>query len=646
MFGAKPRKKITHKNLYFRISVFGAIILVLFAVVGIRLFDVQVIHNDEYATKSSNNQIRVITTPAKRGVIYDTNMKVMADSTVVFAICVDITDLDSDEKDLVSKNLAVYLKDPEFTEENIRETLTENAGSIEPIVIKRVNYDDYIGLITVLEEHRAELPGLYISQEPQRTYPLGTVAGHVLGYVGSLTENDQELIDKYNYQSTDVVGKSGLEKSLERFTDDEGNEIGLRGIRGVKTVEVDSNHNIIRTLSEEKPVSGNSVILTIDSDVQKAMDDSLEQVVKNRSGTYPKCKAGAAVMVDVKTGGIIAMSSYPSIDPNDFIEGMDQETSDYYLNNDAKPLLNRAIQATYPVGSTFKPMTAIAALVSDSVSKETTVVCVQENWVDPMANCTGEHYQVNLASAMAVSCNTYFQVIGKLTGIDNMYPVFKKLGFGQLTGIELPSEQKGVLANRDWKKANFDEEWFAYDTYYMSMGQGYIDNTVLQMANAVATIANGGNRMQTHLVSKIINPYNDTVYQMEPTVVETVEGDASDFEAVKYAMRQVCTSGTARKLFGSYPIKVCAKTGTAQTGLKGDDPDNDYHGWFIAFAPYDDPQVAVACMIEYGYHGSTSAGYVCKDAISAYFNLSGQNNSYGVQLYDSQGNLVDSGVIE
>jgi penicillin-binding protein 2 len=646
MFGAQSRKKLLQKNLYVRISVFTVVIAALFILLALRLFDVQILNNDKFTTQSSNNQIRVITTPAKRGCIYDANMNVLADSTVMFAISIDTTNLTSEEKDTVAKNLAPYLKDPSITEESIREQISANAGGYEPVVIKRVNYKDYIGLVSVLEEHREELPGLYIAEEPQRTYPQGDVAGHVIGYVGSLSESDQKLIDEYNYQSTDMIGKSGLEKTMERFTDDTGKEIGLRGIRGVKTVEVDSNHNIVRTISEEEPVSGNSMILTIDSNVQKAMQDSLENVVKNIQGTYTKCKGGAAVLVDVKTGGVIAMASYPDLDPNDFIEGMDQETSDYYLNNDAKPLLNRAIQSAYPTGSTFKASTAIAALVTDTVTPETTVVCKKENWIPPMASCTGEHYTVNLSSAMAVSCNTYFQTIGKLAGIDKMYPIFKQLGYGQLTGIELPSEQKGVLANREWKEANFDDVWHTYDTYYMSMGQGYINNTVLQMANATATIANGGNRMQTYLVSKIINTYNDTVYQKTPTVVETLPGDSEDYIAVKDAMRQVSISGTASRLFSNYPIKVCSKTGTAQTGLKGDDNDNDFHGWFIAFAPYDDPEVAFAGIVEYGHAGSTSVGYVCRDTFNAYFGLNGQNTSYGVNLYDSEGNLVDSTVHE
>ena len=646
MFGARSRKKITQRNLYLRIGAFAGVVAVLFIVLGLRLFNVQILNNEQYSTQSSNNQIRVLTTPAKRGCIYDSKMNVLADSTVVFAISVDIANLSSDEKNLVSKNLAEYLKDPDITEESIRKQLSAGIGGYEPVVIKRVNYKDNIGLITVLEEHREDLPGLFISEEPQRTYPQESVAGHVIGYVGALNESDEELITEYNYQATDMIGKSGLEKTMERFTDDEGNEIGLRGIRGVKTVEVDSNHNIIRTLSEEEPISGNSLILTIDSKVQSAMQNSLENIVNQLNGAYPKCKGGAAVMVNVKTGGVIAMASYPNLNPNDFIEGMSEETSQYYLNNDAKPLLNRAIQATYPTGSTFKPSTAIAALITNAVNPETTVVCKKSTWIPPMASCTGEHYSVNLSSAMAVSCNTYFQTVGKWAGIDNMSPVFKQLGYGQLTGIELPSEQRGVLANPEWKEQNFNDTWHVYDTYYMSMGQGYVNNTVLQMANATATIANGGNRMQTYLVSKIINPYNDTVYQKAPTVVETMGGDESDYKAVKDAMRAVCTGGTARKLFSSYPVAVCAKTGTAQTGLKGDNSDSDYHGWFIAFAPYDDPEVAFAGIVEYGHHGSTSAGYVCRDAFSAYFGLDGQDTSYGINLFDSNGNLVDSTVVE
>ena len=645
MLGAKDMKRDFNPSLYKRFIVFLTIIFLLFLILAIRLFLLQVVQNDKYSMLSSQNQVRMITQPARRGNIYDKNMVELANSKVVFAIAISSTDLDEEERKSLASNLANILNDPEITAESIEEQIINHSKKYEPIIVTRVPYEENLSLITTIEENRDKLPGVIVIEEPQRNYPLGTTAGHILGQVGLISDSESDLIEEYDYLSTDWIGKSGLEYSMERFVNEDGEEIGLRGKRGVQTVEVNSQHQTVRVISEEAAIPGNSLVLTIDSEVQKAMEESLASTIADIQQERPKCQAGAGVLLDVKTGGVIAMASYPEMDPNDFSKGLSSDKADYYWDEDLKPLFNRAISAAYPPGSTFKPSTAMAVMASGKVSPDFSLTCNSSTWVPPMATCPRAHGHVDLVRAMAVSCNAYFQVTAAQVGIETLYPLYQKLGYGQLTGIELPSEVKGLLASPEWKAENFPEddwehEWRLYDTYYMSMGQGFTNNTPIQMASAIAAIANDGERMQVHLVDKILDYQNNEIYQMEPTVVSKIEADQSAYDIVQEAMRAVCQSGgAAYSLFGNYPIEVAAKTGTAQTGLQGDDPDSDYHGWFVAFAPYDDPEVAFAGVIEYGYHGGTSAGRVCKAVFDEYFGLNEGNEE------DGENTQVDMGII-
>ncbi len=317
----------------------------------------------------------------------------------------------------------------------------------------------------------------------------------------------------------------------------------------------------------------------------------------------------------------------PDYEPEDFIKGIDSEKAAYYYDETLKPTFNRAISGAYPVGSTFKVSTALAALACGAIGRDTHIFCDPENWDNDKAKCTGIHGMVDLSQALAVSCNTYAQDAGAAAGIDNMYEVFRQLGYGQLTGIELTGETRGLLANPDWKKLNFkgrEGNWYPYDTYYMSIGQGYSYYTTLQMAQAMATIANHGVRMQPHVVDRIIDYEGETVYQWEPRVMDRINMSDENWDVLYDALQAVTQpGGTAYRTFGNYPVSVAAKTGTAQTGLVGDDKNNDYHGWFVAFAPADDPEVAFAGMVEYGFHGFSSGGVVCKDVFDAYFGFDG-----------------------
>jgi penicillin-binding protein 2 len=504
--------------------------------------------------------------------------------------------------------------------------IKEQSRRYEPIIIKRLPYDEGIQMVTRIEERREELPGVEIREEPMRYYPFGSLAGHILGTVGLINKEELESLEDYNYGMNDWIGKTGLEKVFEHYS--EGNkEIGLRGKAGADQVEVNAKHQPVSTWSHKDPVPGNSLVLTLDADLQSVMEKSMAEIIEKIKVDRPKAQAGAAVLINVKTGGILAMASAPALDPNDFANGLSKDKFSYYWDDDLKPTFNRAISGTYPPGSTFKPVTAVAALSSEKVIPKNTVYCGPSAWIKPKAKCPKAHGTVDLYRAMAVSCNSYFQEMGSRIGIGQLHKTGKELGLGQLTGVELPGEVAGLLPSQEWKESSFtgwESTWRIYDTYYMSMGQGYNIYTPLQMANYVATIANGGNRMKPYLVDKILSPENKVLKQFEPTVLNKLSTSPQVLAEVKKAMRAVCEpGGTAYSIFRDFPatVKVAAKTGTAQTGLPGDNKDKDYHGWFVAFAPYEDPEIAYAGIVEYGYHGGSSAGYIAKAVFEEYFGL-------------------------
>ncbi len=616
-----------YKRFGKRSFVFVCMLLLLFFVLAARLFALQILNSETYASISSRNQLRIVSQPAKRGDIYDRNMLKLAGSEICFEISISTAKMTSDEIKELAHNLAGFLKDPELNEEAIIDKIDHRASNYQPVVITTMPAENNQHLVASLEENRDKLPGLLIIETPQRVYLEGSLASHVLGQVGKITDADADLVQNYNYLSTDLVGKAGVERTMERFTDTEGREIGLRGKRGLSLLEVDSQNRIVREISNQESVSGNSLVLTIDADIQRVMEDSLAETVEKLKQERPKVVGGSAVLLDVKTGSVLAMASYPDYEPEDFIKGIDSEKAAYYYDETLKPTFNRAISGAYPVGSTFKVSTALAALACGAIGRDTHIFCDPENWDNDKAKCTGIHGMVDLSQALAVSCNTYAQDAGAAAGIDNMYEVFRQLGYGQLTGIELTGETRGLLANPDWKKLNFkgrEGNWYPYDTYYMSIGQGYSYYTTLQMAQAMATIANHGVRMQPHVVDRIIDYEGETVYQWEPRVMDRINMSDENWDVLYDALQAVTQpGGTAYRTFGNYPVSVAAKTGTAQTGLVGDDKNNDDHGWFVAFAPADDPEVAFAGMVEYGFHGFSSGGVVCKDVFDAYFGFDG-----------------------
>jgi penicillin-binding protein 2 len=475
-----------------------------------------------------------------------------------------------------------------------------------------------------------------------------------------------------------LVGKTGVEKYYETY---------LRGQKGFRQVEVTSHNQPVKEVRAIPSVPGDKLVLTMDLKLQQAMETAFDEVLARVQKKYPKAKAGAAVLLDVKTGKTLAMVSRPGLNPEEFNgKSLSQAQADYYFSKEPPALRNRVIQGNYVPGSTFKPVTGMALLESGQASPLDTVVCTGRYWISPYIKCTGVHGRLNYYSAMARSCNVYFQEMGRRAGIAQIGKVGLGVGLGDRTGIDLPFESKGLLPHLEWQKNEFAlrrekinqeinqsleqlekeysskikeaadgqekkqlekelkskkrvweqrrrerlelyTEWHDWDTFNTSIGQGYNQYTVIQLANYAATIASGGKRYKPSVVERIVDNAGIVVeeFETEPLLISTIS--PTTFAETKKAMTAVTApGGTAYSLFSNFPanIKVAAKTGTAQPGRAGYIKNKDFDGVFIAFAPADDPQIAFAGVIEHGYSGSGSVGLVAKAIFEEYFGINKQ----------------------
>ena len=669
----------SRKKLKKILTIYMALTVIIFFSLLSKLFFLQVVSANDYKTLSDDNRIRMIAKEARRGDIVDRNGNRLATSKPVFAI--SITNLGTENQDEVIARLVQIMSISEITSEVIKEKMKSHYRLYEPVEIVRLPWSaEALQVITRVEERRRELPGVIIQEVPRRYYPYESLAGHILGYVGKVNKDELEKNKPYGYGMNDIIGKRGIEKSVEvREIDDQ--VVGLRGKKGVTQMEVNAYNHPVRKLVEIPPTPGHSVELTLDVNLQRAMENTMDEIIAQRKEENPKAGAGGAVVLDVKTGAILAMASKPDIDPNDFVNGKYEEKLDYYHTMKPGPWWNRALQEEYPPGSTFKMITGMAALEYAGIDPEMTATCSGKYWKPPYIRCTGVHGRVNYYKAVATSCNVYFQYVAEKAGIENIVKVARQFGLGERSGArDIDSESSGVLPTPEWKSEvhsasvqrkyehqkqelakkynelmaqaqrieelerlekqheselkalevqykidyKFATEWHPYNTYNTSIGQGSNQYTILQLANYMATFANGGERWKPYLIKEILSPDGQTVKAYEPELVQSVEISQETLANTKKGMEAVTSiGGTAYYLFKDFPedIKVAAKTGTAQTGRVGDDPQSDFYGVFVAFAPADNPEIAFAGLIEYARHGGTSAGEVAKAVFKEYFDI-------------------------
>lgn len=485
-----------------------------------------------------------------------------------------------------------------------------------------------IEVVMKVKERKSEFPDIEVSNEYFRQYEFGSLAAHTLGRIGKIYKEEYDALEEKGYAMNDYVGKQGIEKICE----DE-----LRGTDGQRVLGTDDGGELLG-VENEAAVSGNYVVLTIDSELQMVAEQSLkntiDQIAANGIGKGAQkgadANAGAAVVLDVNNAEVLAMATYPSYNPETF----NQDYSELSQNED-KPLWNRAISGTYSPGSTFKPLTAVAALETGAVTVDERLICngVYKFFKDYQPRCWINleqglsHGWENVTEAIEDSCNLYFYEAGRRTGIEALSEYAKKFGLGEYTGIELSEEAKGSMATPAYKEKIEGEgaEWFGGDTIQASIGQSYSHFSPLQLANYIATIANGGTRYRPHIIKSVHRAEDGAeVKRSAPVVEERIPMTKENLEAVKRGMYGVVDEGSASKIFKDYDIEVGGKTGTAQGSSKQSNT-----ALFVAFAPYDKPEIAVAVVIEHGVRG-VNAATVARDIFNEYFDMGSEN----VESYD------------
>ncbi len=610
---AELDKKVIEKKMKF----FTCLLALLFFALLCRLGYMQIAEADRYRTLATQNHQRLITVEGPRGEILDRNGVRLVSNKPVYTV--SFVYLGLKDSSQVIRRLAGILEGDgslkgltaQQIREDIEEKIKDHKRLYEPV---RVAVNVSQETVNRIEEQRLELPGVNIDVEPVRYYPFGDLLGETLGYVREITDEQLEARRGEGYLMGDSFGQVGLEYAYEGY---------LRGAKGARQVEVDAHGRPVRDLGFKQPVPGNNLVTSIDQRLQRASQDAVAWAVQQTRNGIAKVPAdtpitGAAVAIDVHTGEVLAMVSIPSYDLNIFSQPLQARKYAELLKTGA--LRNHAIQTIYTPGSTFKMATLSAMLEGGIVTPKVAVNCYgfykyKKDWKE------GGHGVVDAAGAIKHSCDVYFYHYGIMAGPELMAKYSLEYGLGELTRVDLPGEEAGRVASRELKKKiwagnDWESQWREYDSMDMAIGQQESKFTALQLANFVAAIANGGTLYRPRLVKKVVSPEGAEVKTFKPEVLKRVNVSGETLEVVREGMRQVAVGdGTGSAAFWGAPYRVAAKTGTAEVGDKA----QNAHALYVAYAPYENPEVAVSVIIEYGYKGSSLGGPVARKILDAYF---------------------------
>jgi len=596
----------TRRELHYfqlRLGVSGVIVLAAFTLLFARFFYLQVIQHDYYDTKAEDNRISIVPIQPNRGLIVDRNGVVLARNYSGYTLELTLSKIEDLQAtiDQLATIVEILPRDRRRFQH-----LREESKGLDTLPIRTRLSDEEVARLAA---NRYRFPGVDIRGRLFRQYPLGKLASHVVGYISRIDDRDldrlEELDRSANYRGADHIGKTGLEQSYEQV---------LHGTTGFEQVETDAGGRIVRTLSRTAPaVSGDNLSLTLDIGLQEAAERAFGD---NR---------GALVAIEPATGGILAFVSKPGYDPNLFIDGIDPVNWDALNTSPDHPLNNRALTGLYPPGSTFKPYMALAAL---ELGKRTPAQKIFDPGYFIFGNNrfrddkAGGHGYVDMYTSLVVSCDTYYYMLANDLGIDNMASFIGQFGFGSRTGIDIEGESAGVLPSPEWKQKRFrrpeQQRWFPGETISVGIGQGYNSYTPLQLAQAIATLANDGVMYRPHLVNYIENPRTHERSYVQPQALKTVPLKDANLEVVKRALIGVNKEGTGARAFARAGYVSAGKTGTAQVvALKQNEKYQEAnvaehlrdHALFIAYAPADNPRIGARLLL--ARQANRPAGQAC-----------------------------------
>lgn len=607
------RDQRQEQHLFTRRAVLaGTGVLGLLGLLGARMTQLQVLGHQHYTTMSQANRVKLVPVPPNRGLIHDRNGLVLAENRPTFQIMITPEQVPDMQGTLDGLGRILPLNDEDI-ERFSRER--ERSRRFDAIPLKyRLNERE----VAAFASNRHRFPGVEVEARLTRFYPQGAHAVHAIGHVGRINERELARIDPSRYRGSTHMGKTGSELQFEER---------LHGHAGMERVETNALGRVIQPLERAAPNPGNDVFLTIDSGLQHAAEDAL--------GDY----SGSVVVIDVNNGDILALASKPMFDPNQFVHGIDLDTYRALQQDPDKPLFNRAIRGQYPPGSTIKPFLALAGLEQGTIGAEDEVECYGYYTlpgIDHRWRCWKRqgHGELDMKEGVAQSCDVYFYDLAYRLGIDNMHAFLTRFGFGQPPGAGIPGELSGILPSREWKRVNRGESWYHGETLITGIGQGFFLTTPLQLAQATAILARRGNAYVPRMIRAVRDAASGEIRELEPEP-QTMEQatftlkNERNWERIADAMVEVVhgARGTARAVGQDADYRIAGKTGTAQVFSLGQDQDYDEeeierrlrdHALFTAFAPADDPRIAVAVIVENGGSGSSVAAPVARRVMDAY----------------------------
>ena len=622
-----------------RLYVATGIAISLFFLLAIRLWYFQIFKGTEFKELSENNRVRLVRESAPRGLILDRTSKIIVENRPAFHLAI----IPEDVKDW-SKIKRVLPNIISITENDIKAKVSKanNRPSFQAIKLKDdLTWEE----IARIETFRLDIPGIVLTIEPRRIYPFGNTVAHIIGYLGEIDERQIKKLKKANYIPGDFIGKYGIEYQLEKY---------LRGMNGGRQIEVDAMGREIKLLRKITPIQGYHVHLTIDLDTQLAASAAMQD------------KVGAVIALDPHNGKILASVSAPSFDPNSFAAGIDKEQWNNLITNPFHVMEAKTIQGQYPPASTFKIITAAAALEDAVITPSTKIYAGESFWFGNKEFRdwkAGGHGIIDVHRAIVESSDTFFYQVGLKLGIDRLAYYAKGFGLGRKTGINLINEKPGLIPSSKWKKDTYSTKWYEGETISVSVGQGYVTTTPLQILNAYAAIANGGKLYLPQLVNMVETQAGQIIWSFAPQEIGRIPVSPSHIKILQDALKGVVNEeGGTGQIVRLPGIVVAGKTGTAQVvKLKENSPrrkpkDTPYeqrdHAWFVGFAPVENPEIAVAVIVEHGGFGAEAAAPVAREVIKAYLKsklkpetiIPKLEENIQIDIYDSETTTSDDTV--